>query len=374
MARLFRAAGSARLRLARSALVLLPLLCAVAGACGKRGAPSPPLPRGPHPPGGVLGRQIGHRAVVGFEVPRPRGPRPTQAPVRAELVRVTYQPGLTAPSDPDALRRRGDVVAQVVSDPLPVGGRLLLEDLRLGELAGNGTGWTLRYAVRVKDRRGRSSPLVMAPDLELLPSVPGPRDLVAEPTAAGVRLVWQPPEPGGTHTYNIYRSTPEAPWPELPLNSEPLAATEYLDSGIETGAAYIYAVRVSLASSLPYREGEPSSTREVRAEDHFAPRAPQSLVAVQEGPAIRLFWDPNPERDVAGYRVERRVAGGAWQPIGPTRVETPSYRDEGVQVGVRFAYRVSAVDRAVPANTSEPSSVVELEVLAEPVAPGPPGT
>ena len=64
-------------------LVALLLVCLC--GCGKRGAPLPPLPRGPHAPGSVSARQMGQRAVVGFEVPQPKGPKPSQQAVRAEL-------------------------------------------------------------------------------------------------------------------------------------------------------------------------------------------------------------------------------------------------------------------------------------------------
>jgi hypothetical protein len=290
--------------------------------------------------------------------------------VRAELMRVTYQPGFQPPADPDAFRRRGDLVGQIVADPLPAS-RLFLEDLKLAELSDGGEGWTLRYAVRVRDRRGRSSPLVLAPDLQMLASVPAPRELFVEPTADGVRLIWQPPDGVGPFTFNVYRSAPDAPWPESPLNAQPIAAAEYLDKSVTTGESYIYTVRVSLSSETPYRESEGSETREIVAQDRFAPAAPSGLVAVQEGRAVRLFWDPNRERDIAGYRVERRIDDGSWEAIGPMKIEAPSFLDEDVRIDRTLSYRVMAIDRAVPANASEPSDVVRIQPVAEPVAPGP---
>ena len=86
--------------------MLVPALL-LSTACGKRGSPFPPLPRGPLPPAEVAARQIGGRSVVGFRVPEARGPKPSQHPIRAELIRVTYPPGLEPQTDPDAFRRRG---------------------------------------------------------------------------------------------------------------------------------------------------------------------------------------------------------------------------------------------------------------------------
>ncbi len=346
---------------------LLALLVLV--SCGKQGSPLPPLPRGPHPPRFVTARQLGRRALVAFEVPQPKGLKPSQQPTRAELLRVSYSPGLQPPTDPDAFRRRGEVVGQVAADPLPAG-RLVIEDLQLADLPEGGTGWTLRYGIRVLDRRGRSSPLVVTPDLVLLLGAPAPTELSAEPTADGVRLVWQPISGDTTFGYNVYRSTPEAPWPESPLNPEPIVASEFLDSQVITGQRYIYTVRAALATMAPYREGEPSETRQVLAEDRFAPAPPQGLVAVQEGLAVRLFWDPNSERDLAGYRLQRSVDGGPWALVGPERIEQPSYLDEEVEVGHRLNYRVVALDRAETPNVGAPSQTVELQVVKEPLAPG----
>ena len=231
-------------------------------------------------------------------------------------------------------------------------------------------GHTLRYAIRVRDRRGRPSPLVVAKDLVPLAAVAAPTALRAEPTADGVRLVWDAPEGAGPFRYNVYRSAPDAAHAETPLNTNPIADTEYLDSGVGTGERHIYSVRVALADGVPYREGETSAAREILTEDRFAPAPPQGLVAVQEGRAVRLFWNPNRERDLAGYRLYRWLDPGPWSRFGPDPVERPLYLDEDVREGQHPFYRVTAVDRSLPPNESQPSSAVDVQVLAEPVAPG----
>lgn len=356
------------IRAGRLALVLV--AASLAAACGKKGAPLPPQPRGPFPPLAVAARQVGQIVEVRFGVPGARGARPAQQPARAELVRVGYGAGVEAPADPDAFRRRGEVVAVVEGDPLPSGTRLTLTDRSLAQRPDGGVGHTLRYAVRVRDRRGRPSPLVLAKDLVPLDPAPAPSGLRAEPTADGVRLSWEAPPGPGPFRYNVYRSPPDGPHAESPLNENPLGDTEYLDSGVTAGERLAYTVRVALSDGLPYREGESAAPCEVLTEDRFAPEPPQGLVAVQEGRAVRLFWNPNRERDLAGYRLYRRVDAGPWARIGPDPVERPLHLDEDVREGQRLAYRVSAIDRATPVNESEPSSLVEVEVLSEPAAPG----
>jgi len=290
--------------------------------------------------------------------------------VRAELVRVHYGPGIEAPPDPDVFRRRGEVVAVAEGDPLPSGARLSLTDRSAAGLPEEAVEHTLRYAVRVRDRRGRSSPLVVARDLVPLAPVAAPSALHAEPTADGVRLVWKAPEGDGPFRYNVYRSPPGGPRAEDPLNANPIADTEYLDSNAAVGKRHVYSVRVVLADGLPRREGATSPAREILTEDRFAPAPPQGLVAVQEGAAVRLFWNPNRERDLAGYRLYRWLDPGPWARIGPDPIERPLHLDEQVREGQHPFYRVTAVDRAEPPNESPPSPIAEVELLGEPAAPG----
>lgn len=351
-------------------LTLVLLIAMLAPACGKKGAPLPPEPRGPLPPLAVRARQIGPEVEVNFDVPGARGSRPAQQPVRVELVRVHYGPGIEAPADPDVFRRRGEVVASAEGDPLPSGSRLSLIDRSVIGLPDNAEEHTLRYAIRVRDRRGRPSPLVVARDLVPLAPVAAPSALRAEPTADGVRLVWEAPEGQGPFRYNVYRSPPGEAHAESPLNSNPLADTEYLDSGAAVGVRHVYTVRVALADGLPRREGATSRPRAVLTEDRFAPAAPQGLVAVQEGAAVRLFWNPNRERDLAGYRLYRWLETGSWTRIGPDPIERPLYLDEDLREGQHPFYRVTGIDRATPPNEGPPSPIADVELLGEPVAPG----
>jgi len=348
-------------------LVLLVLLTT---ACGKEGAPKAPLPRGPLPPRKVSARQLGDVIQVGITVPRTRGEKPGQQLAYAEMVRVTYPPGIDPPPDPDTFRRRGDVVARTPpGGELPSGEWVNLEDHTVSAMEDSGLGWTLRYAVRLRDAKNRSSMLAVAADLVPLAVVPAPRDLTGDPTAGGVRLNWSPPEDEGSFTYNVYRTRLGDLWPNQPLNTEPLAVTEYLDGDVKVGRRYAYTIRVVLAPGPPYREGEPCTPFEVVAVDRFPPLSPSGLVVVQEGSAVRLFWDPNPERDLAGYRVWRMVEGEDWVLMGPDLVERNSHLDEEPVPGKLLSYRVHSLDRADPPNESGYSEVVALELLEEPVEP-----
>jgi fibronectin type 3 domain-containing protein len=241
-----------------------------------------------------------------------------------------------------------------------------MRDRTLGDLTQEGEGWTLRYGVRVLDARGRPSPLVVARDLSAIRPLPAPAAPTAEASGEGVRLRWSPPADLAAGLYNVSRAEGTGPIAERPRNSQPLQETEFLDADVTNGVEYTYLVRAAAAGGPPFRESASSPTVTVLAVDRQAPAPPRNLVAVQEGSSVRLFWDPSPEPDVAGYRVYRGDAGGSFVRVGGERTDRPLYLDASLAPGRRVAYRVTAVDRADPPNESEPSDPVEFELGAEP--------
>ena len=73
--------------------------------------------------------------------------------------------------------------------------------------------------------------------------------------------------------------------------------------------------------------------------------------------SIDLIWDPNNERDLAGYIVLRGTGdGSSLQPVTTAPIQTPSFKDD-VTAGVRYVYAVEAVDKA--GNVSARSNLVE---------------
>lgn len=341
-------------------------------ACGKIGPLQPPAPRGPLPASAVESRQVGDRVEIALTVPQPRGGEASQAVQRTEILRVAYPRGRTAPEESDALRVRGDVVVSVDAEYAKPGDRVLIADPTVSQLADGGIGWTLRYGVRVRDRRGRPSPLVVAKDLTTVTPVAAPRALVGQASADGVRLAWEAPEGSTGATYNVYRGPVDGRLSERPLNVQPLSSADDLDATAEAGKTYQYVVRAVAGEGTPYRESVSSNVAVVDASDLFPPAPPSGLVAVQEGSAVRLLWSPGSENDLEGYRVYRRSGDGGFERIGGAVVRQPSFLDTGVAPGSLVRYRVTAVDRALAPNESRPSSEVELRVVAEP-APTPGG-
>jgi hypothetical protein len=95
----------------------------------------------------------------------------------------------------------------------------------------------------------------------------------------------------------------------------------------------------------------------VTPDDRFPPPAPTDLQALQDATAVALEWRGGEAADLAGYVVLRGDgAGENMQPLVGEPVQTRSFRDETVRIGVTFVYAVYAQDRATPPNVSQLSN------------------
>jgi len=225
--------------------------------------------------------------------------------------------------------------------------------------------------VSTRGRRGSISNRVSIP---LLPPPPAPPQPTIEYTASEVTVTWGRAEPAvsgttllpsrantsvPTRAYNVYletvaRGTEAAS--ETKLTTKPTTDVQYVDSKAELGVERCYAVRAVETIGALTLEGARSPVACRMLEDTFPPDAPKGLKAVASEGAISLIWDPNTEKDLAGYIVLRGIPGDAMAPITKSPVTDTTFRD-AVQAGVRYAYAVEAVDKS--GNRSATSNVVD---------------
>jgi len=93
--------------------------------------------------------------------------------------------------------------------------------------------------------------------------------------------------------------------------------------------------------------------------DPTPPSAPVGLYTNAGDGYVELRWRKNTERDVAGYRVYRSSDGIQFYLIsGSHLVPYNYYKDDGVENGKTYYYRITAVDRAIIPNESNFSAVV----------------
>jgi hypothetical protein len=145
----------------------------------------------------------------------------------------------------------------------------------------------------------------------------------------------------------------------------PATPSEYRDMAFSFGTVYLYSVRSVISYGADQVESGDSNLITVNAKDIFPPAAPQSLVGVVTPAAngmpayVELTWGINSESDLAGYIVYRSDAADTpGQRVNTEVLPAPTYRDESVQPGRRYFYRVTAVDQA--GNESTSSTVVDV--------------
>jgi hypothetical protein len=90
--------------------------------------------------------------------------------------------------------------------------------------------------------------------------------------------------------------------------------------------------------------------------DTFPPAAPKALQSVASVGAITLIWEPNAERDLAGYIVLRGGGESDLQPMNTSPITATQFKDD-LAPGTRHVYAVRAVDKA--GNASVNSNLVE---------------
>ena len=381
-------------------------LVVLASACGKKGDPQPPLPRGPRAVSDLTVEQEGDDVVLTFGFPdrlltgapltdlasievyravKPSpaltAPRPAGAGAAASSSSiastgsVVHLPGEAARREATNLRiteeafyqesKREAVLSTSEIAELSRGASVVFRD-PLSALWSEGAGADpIAYAVISIRRGGERSPVsnivvitpAVAPDAPVI--------VAAIPEEGRVCLEWLAPEkdvlgqPAHVGGYRVYRRSLTDAEYGAPLNPQPVPGTSYIDTTAPYGVPIAYTLRATVESN-PKVEGLPAEEWPFLFRDVFPPPAPTRLDALSEGTLVRLIWDPVDAPDLAGYLVFRAEGTAAPVRLTADPVPDPFYTDEHVAQGKRYRYSVRAVDRA--GNQSPPGP----EVLAEP--------
>ena len=364
----------------------------LAAGCGKKGPPLPPIRVVPAVTGVLTVHQVGRDVLLTADLP---GVRSDGTPVAGGIVRVLrleapegLRPG--AVSDRylvQQFERQAQEVAALDDKTLPGSverGRLHFIDRNPGisDAVAHVTHRYL-YGLQVVDAKGARSPLRPPSYLEWTTPPDAPTGLDGVVAEGEVRLTWTPPAappaaaghsgaaraaPAGKKFAVYRREATAAREPESPVHPGVLDEPEYVDRTFRYDVDYVYTVRTVASEAPGAAESASSEPLALRPHDSFPPATPSGLAVAAEGDAIKVYWFPNTEPDLAGYRVYRREEG----PGEPARVaEVPpsetSWVDTGTAPGVRYHYSVSAFDATTPANESARS---EERSERRPAAPG----
>ncbi|MET7539729.1 hypothetical protein ACFVY1_14200 [Streptomyces sp. NPDC058293] len=109
--------------------------------------------------------------------------------------------------------------------------------------------------------------------------------------------------------------------------------------------------------------------RQTASSGRSAPSAPTGLMVEYDRNTLTatITWDPNSERDLAGYRVYRRVAEStSWNLVsGSAPLTATSTTDVPPATGDTYAYEVHAVDRA----GNESAAIGEWNIVSRDTTP-----
>lgn len=348
--------------------------------CGKVGPPAAPLRFGERTTR-LAAVQRGSSVVLSWPAPPLAAPESSRGYIaRADVYRLVERRD-TAPvldlDDYEELARLVGVLDRAAIEAQS-GSNGSLEFIDRVDLSSREdvTGLRLRYAVRYVNKRGQEAAFSNSVAIEPSPGISAPpgRPKVISQQQDSVTLEWEPPgsntdgsRPASIAGYNIYRRVVGRSAPREPINSEPLSETSFTDRRFRYRANYVYTVRALSPGSTGFVESVDSEPLEITPVDTFAPASPEPVSVASANGVISLFWPASPERDVAGYNVYRRAAsedvtagesgsGGEWTKLTAAPITTTTLHDDGVVLGRRYLYRVTAVDRFE--NESAPSRQV----------------
>lgn len=217
--------------------------------------------------------------------------------------------------------------------------------------SGEWTGKDVTIAVRAIAANGKDSGWSEFANLAVAAPPFRPIGLKAESAADGIRLTWE----GTAGDFRIFRQTGDD---KSFARLADVQQTGSTDRTAELGKHYTYMVqRIVKLGDRKEAESDPSSEAGITFADTFPPAAPAGLRANAAPESVELAWDRNTEADLAGYRIYRAPAGGAFERIAEV-TQIPSYSDHAVEHGKTYQYEVSAVDQS--GNESPRSAVAEV--------------
>ncbi|NPA81254.1 MAG: fibronectin type III domain-containing protein [Epsilonproteobacteria bacterium] len=177
--------------------------------------------------------------------------------------------------------------------------------------------------------------VVTKPRLESVPFVKAIGGLANQ-----IKILWRPhPNPKVVSYIIERREAGEDKWKKIDEVEGRLNA-EYIDRDVDENKIYYYRVKVKTYDGVI---SKPS--KEVKANTKPLPRTVTGLKATTNLPReIKLTWDPNPEKDIAYYKIYRNLLiKDIFRPIGKST--TTEYVDKIKKDGAVYYYKVTAVDK-----------------------------
>lgn len=365
----FAAAITVKHLIPKAPLAALALVVLSSFGCGKRGIPLPPEERVAQR-ADIVAYQRGNQVVLSWKMPARNAATGNVLHIASVDIFRLAEP-LSSPQtlSEEEFASRSVVIASMPITEADFGLKTISYRDTL-QFAGQPV--RLRYAVRFVNGSGQraafSNFFLLEPAARVASS---PTSLSTSVAQEAVTLSWTAPtqnidgsEPVNVIGYNVYRSPSEKEAGKL-VNPTPVGQTSFQDKTFEFGKDYFYFVRsVSVGTGGQAVESLESPIVSVKPVDTFAPSAPSSITIAATPTTISLFFPPNPEVDVAGYRVYRSLdpdkPKAEWEQLTKDLLTTNTYIDNRVESGKTYFYYMTATDKF--ANVSSLSEVVSETV------------
>ncbi|MFZ3170832.1 MAG: fibronectin type III domain-containing protein [Carboxydocellales bacterium] len=211
-------------------------------------------------------------------------------------------------------------------------------------------GTTYHYRLTARDKAGNESQLSPAvsgiPTKDTTPPAV-PTNLMVANAGSGTSLLlsWLPNTESDIQGYNLYRGL-TANGTFIKINSDPVGISGfYTDQGLERNVTYWYKI-----AAVDWANNESVQTMEAGGTtlDILPPAIPSGVKVVDlgNGSDLLVTWQPSPDQDLIGYNIYRSIGGAVFEKLNTSPITTATYTDSGLAKGVRYSYKLSALDEA----------------------------
>jgi fibronectin type 3 domain-containing protein len=190
-----------------------------------------------------------------------------------------------------------------------------------------------------------------------------PLNLTAVGGNTQILLTWQAPATDGGDAisgYNIYRSNMHDGWVLIAYVQSGL---EYLDSGLENGASYLYLLRAVNGAGW-----SPTSNEAYATTTTLPPSTPTQLTAIAGKNSVALQWQPPIDQGsgaVQAYNVYRGTDPERLSQVA-TIADSLEYLDQGLVNGQQYWYAVSAANEFMEGMASHAGPIVPIWLPGSP--------
>ncbi len=216
-----------------------------------------------------------------------------------------------------------------------------------------------RYVYKVRTRAGWFVSSDDSNIISLTWDVPldAPQNLQTLPGDRQGTVSWEPPLAlldGSPVTaplhYELFRTKGDG---DFKMIAGSLQETEYIDRKVQNDIPYSYMVRAFRFVDGTAASGKASEVQRAVPIDRVAPAPPTHVALFKSEAGLRILWESEAERDLAGFRVYRRAEEmDAAVLVGEVTSGSPGFVDSSPPQQGLWYYSVSSFDRVRPPNES----------------------